>query len=53
MRAALALMIFGERFAPLQLAGFLLLLAGIYVGARGEPVDSLAGPEQTARGREG
>jgi drug/metabolite transporter (DMT)-like permease len=34
--ALLALFIFGERFAPLQLAGFALLLAGIYLAARGE-----------------
>lgn len=46
--ALLALMIFGERFAPLQLMGFLLLLGGIYLAARGEPVDSLAGSEETA-----
>jgi drug/metabolite transporter (DMT)-like permease len=35
--ALLALLIFGERFAPLQLAGFALLLAGIFLAARGEP----------------
>ena len=46
--ALLAMMLFGERFAPLQLAGFLLLLGGIYLGARGEPVDSLAGPKRAA-----
>jgi drug/metabolite transporter (DMT)-like permease len=34
--AILAWLIFEERFAPLQLAGFGLLLAGIYLGARGE-----------------
>jgi drug/metabolite transporter (DMT)-like permease len=34
--ALLALLLFGERFAPLQLAGFLLLLGGIYLAARGE-----------------
>jgi len=34
--AVLALLIFGERFAPLQLAGFALLLAGIFLGARAE-----------------
>jgi len=34
--ALLALLIFGERFAPLQLAGFALLLAGIFLAARGE-----------------
>ena len=34
--AALAWAIFGERFAPLQLAGFLMLLAGIYLASRGE-----------------
>jgi len=34
--AILALILFGERFAPLQLAGFLVLLGGIYLAARGE-----------------
>jgi drug/metabolite transporter (DMT)-like permease len=34
--ALLALLIFGEWFARLQLAGFVLLLAGIGVAARGE-----------------
>jgi drug/metabolite transporter (DMT)-like permease len=34
--AILAWHIFEERFAPLQLAGFVLLLVGIYLGARGE-----------------
>lgn len=34
--ALLAWLIFDERFAPLQLAGFALLLAGIYLAARGE-----------------
>lgn len=34
--ALLALLAFGERFAPLQLAGFVLLLCGIYLAARGE-----------------
>jgi drug/metabolite transporter (DMT)-like permease len=34
--ALLALAFFGERFAPLQLAGFVLLLAGIYAAARSE-----------------
>jgi drug/metabolite transporter (DMT)-like permease len=34
--ALLALLIFGERFAPLQFAGFALLLVGIFVAARGE-----------------
>ncbi len=32
--ALLAWLIFGERFAPLQLAGFVLLLAGIYLASR-------------------
>jgi drug/metabolite transporter (DMT)-like permease len=36
--ALLALLIFGETFAPLQLAGFVLLLAGIVIAARGETV---------------
>ena len=34
--AALAWLIFGESFAPLQAAGFVLLLGGIYLAARGE-----------------
>jgi len=34
--ALLALLIFGEGFAPLQLGGFALLLAGIFLAARGE-----------------
>jgi drug/metabolite transporter (DMT)-like permease len=34
--ALLALMIFDERLAPVQLAGFVLLLGGIYMAARGE-----------------
>ncbi|MCZ7562997.1 MAG: DMT family transporter [Burkholderiales bacterium] len=34
--AALAYLVLGERVAPLELAGFVLLLAGIYVGARAE-----------------
>ncbi|MGQ9548172.1 MAG: DMT family transporter [Roseiflexus sp.] len=34
--ALLALIFFGEWFAPLQLTGFVLLLAGIAVAARGE-----------------
>lgn len=34
--AALAWIIFGESFAPLQAAGFVLLLGGIYLAARGE-----------------
>ncbi|BAL24422.1 DMT family transporter [Azoarcus sp. KH32C] len=34
--AAMAFIIFGEGFAPLQFAGFALLLAGIYLAARGE-----------------
>ncbi len=34
--ALLALFIFGERFAPLQLVGFALLLGGIFLAARGE-----------------
>jgi drug/metabolite transporter (DMT)-like permease len=39
--ALLALAIFGESFVPLQLAGFILLLAGIYLAARGEKRSSL------------
>ncbi len=34
--ALLAWLIFGEGFAPLQLAGFCLLLTGIYLASRGE-----------------
>ncbi len=34
--AALAWLIFGESFAPIQAAGFVLLLGGIYLAARGE-----------------
>ncbi|MFN8486901.1 MAG: DMT family transporter [Caldilineaceae bacterium] len=34
--ALLAWLIFGEGFAPLQMAGFVLLLVGIYVAARSE-----------------
>ena len=34
--AILAWLLFGERFVPLQLAGFALLLIGIALGARGE-----------------
>lgn len=34
--AILAWLIFGEAFAPLQLAGFCLLLSGIYLASRGE-----------------
>lgn len=34
--ALLAFIVFGEGFAPLQFAGFSLLLAGIYLAARGE-----------------
>ena len=34
--ALLAWLIFGERFAPLQLAGFAVLLVGIYLASRGE-----------------
>jgi drug/metabolite transporter (DMT)-like permease len=29
-------LIFGEQFQPLQLLGFVLLLVGIYLAARGE-----------------
>lgn len=34
--ALLAWLIFGEQFAPLQLAGFTLLLTGIFLASRGE-----------------
>jgi drug/metabolite transporter (DMT)-like permease len=34
--ALLALVILGQGFAPLQLAGFVVLLAGIVLAARGE-----------------
>lgn len=40
--ALLALALFNEGFAPLQLVGFVLLLLGIYVASRAE-----AGPKQT------
>jgi drug/metabolite transporter (DMT)-like permease len=36
--ALLAYILFGETFAPLQLAGFLLLLVGIFAAARAEHV---------------
>ncbi len=36
--ALLALLIFGERFAPLQLAGFVLLLCGIGLAALGDTI---------------
>ncbi|HYG61323.1 MAG TPA: DMT family transporter [Thermoanaerobaculia bacterium] len=45
--ALLALAFFGESFAPLQLAGFVLLLAGIYAAARSEQPD--AGSPEEAR----
>ena len=38
--AMLALMIFGERLAPLQLAGFLVTLVGIFAASLGETRDS-------------
>ena len=41
--ALLALLIFGQGFAPLQLVGFVILLAGILIAARGER--SAAAPE--------
>ncbi len=41
--ALLAVAIFGERLAPVQLAGFVLLLVGIYLAARGERGSSAAG----------
>lgn len=47
--ALLALLAFGERFAPLQLAGFALLLLGISIAAMGErnegPASLVAEPE--------
>lgn len=44
--ALLALLIFGETFAPLQLAGFVLLLLGIYLASRAErrPAPAAGGP---------
>lgn len=42
--ALLALIIFGETFAPLQLAGFVLLLVGIVIAARGETAPPTANP---------
>lgn len=48
--ALLALLIFREGFAPLQLAGFVLLLAGIVVASRGEGKAAVEGrPAPTAR----
>ena len=53
--ALLALLIFGEPFAPLQLVGFALLLTGIVVAARAERagdaamvVEMIEGPEVSA-----
>jgi len=44
--AALAWLIFDERFRALQLAGFVLLLSGIYLAARAEaPAPAVAGIE--------
>lgn len=43
--ALLALVLFNEAFAPLQLAGFVLLLLGIYLASRAE-----AAPRQRAEG---
>ena len=49
--ALLALLIFGEGFAPLQLTGFLLLLGGIYLAARGEQSQRMSEPNRiVARG---
>jgi drug/metabolite transporter (DMT)-like permease len=44
--ALLALLLFGERFAPLQLAGFVLILGGIFLAARGEGVGGGVRPER-------
>ena len=41
--ALLALLIFGQSFAPLQLVGFVILLAGILIAARGERASAPAG----------
>lgn len=53
--ALLALLFFGERFAPLQLAGFVLLLSGILLASRAErspaPPEPAAGVASTGPGR--
>jgi drug/metabolite transporter (DMT)-like permease len=48
--ALLAWVLLGERFAPLQLAGFALLLAGIFLAARGEQQAAVASDRQLGRG---
>lgn len=40
--ALLAVILFGEKFSSFQLAGFLLLLAGIFIAARGERASAQA-----------
>ena len=48
--AALAWLIFDERFGVLQLAGFVLLLCGIYLAARAEtPAPPVAAPGRAAQ----
>lgn len=47
--ALLALLFFGERFAPLQLVGFLLLLGGIYLAARGEAARAASHWERSSK----
>jgi drug/metabolite transporter (DMT)-like permease len=46
--ALLALLLFGEQFAPLQLGGFVVLLGGIVLAARAEQREP-HGPSQAAR----
>jgi drug/metabolite transporter (DMT)-like permease len=46
--ALLALLIFGETFAPLQLAGFVLLLLGIFLASREERPAVVAAQEPAA-----
>ena len=48
--ALLAYFLFGEKFSVMQFAGFILLLAGIYVAARNERLlrQENARPDQAA-----
>jgi drug/metabolite transporter (DMT)-like permease len=49
--ALLALFLLGERFVPVQLVGFVLILGGIYLAARGERQggESQDGPSRRER----
>jgi drug/metabolite transporter (DMT)-like permease len=51
--ALLARLFFGERFAPWQLVGFLLLLGGIYLAARGEVAIAVSSGERMSGEEEG